>query len=811
MPNKPSRRKRRSDRAQGPPSPGARPCSYRRPTAALLVVVAAIVPYLNAMSNGFAFDDVPIVADNPRLRGAGAIATSFTADWWGGRTGKSLLYRPLTMSTFALDAAATVPIGGPATGRMDDRRAAWPHAHNVAWHAVTALALFALLELMYGSLSLSLIAGLLFAVHPIHTEAVDQIVGRAELLAAALSLSALAAALRFLDGARPRWGWAAGAAGAFLLALASKESAIVLPAVVLLAAWCRPTAPTFERRRLVVLLALLALAAGVYLGARWAVLGTLLGTAAPPAGTVDVDNPLAGAPASARLFTAPTIAARALHLLLFPRTLSADYSYDQIPVLTRPGAASVTGLAALAALLILALAARRSAPALAFGLLLVPITFAITANLLFTTGTIFAERLLFLPSAGISIAAAAALERLRSVRARTTAVALLVLLGGARTWARNPDWKSNFTLFRSAAAASPRSCKALDAYAQELVQLGRVDEALPFATRALAIHPGYDRAHATMGRLLLDAARDAAPAHGAELVRAARDHVEAQLDAARGANDDGTLMAAAALAMGRLLLAEGRGAEGLDRFREATRLCPTLPAAWSALGGALVEQAATERAPDRARSLAEEGIGDLRRALDLAPASAEAHQNLATALWRLARTAPERRDRAELLAEAESHVRSAIATRATGDAAPLLLARDHELLADVRLAADDAAGALAAYREAARLTPDRARCQLGIGATLAAMVETEPDPARRARLVDDAVAAFEHALALEPEDADAHLNLGILLMRHAPDPAKVAAHFRAHLRLRPDAPQRELLRAAIRDMEAKLPGAGVGP
>jgi len=84
---------------------------------------------------------------------------------------------------------------------------------------------------------------------------------------------------------------------------------------------------------------------------------------------------------------------------------------------------------------------------------------------------------------------------------------------------------------------------------------------------------------------------------------------------------------------------------------------------------------------------------------------------------------------------------------------------------------------------------------------LASQAETEADQARRSALLDEAISAFEHAVAVAPDDPTAHMNLGITYLRQRPDPAKVALHFRAYLRLVPDAPQRAQMEQTIREME----------
>src|SRR5262249_36228126 len=152
--------------------------------------------------------------------------------------------------------------------------------------------------------------------------------------------------------------------------------------------------------------------------------------------------------------------------------LSADYSYDQIPVVSRPDLVTTACLLGLAALIAAVIALRRRAPAAAFGIAFFLISWLLTSNLLVPIGTIFGERLLYLPSAGVCLAVAVAiLEGTRALRAPwlgATFGAALVVAGATRAIARVPDWAGNLSLFSATVRTSPRSCKAANGYAAEL-------------------------------------------------------------------------------------------------------------------------------------------------------------------------------------------------------------------------------------------------------------------------------------------------------------------------------------------------------
>lgn len=719
---------------------------------AAAVFVLAAVPYLNGLVNGFTFDDVPLVAKNTRIRSLGNVHELFATDWWNGQRPQSLLYRPLTMSTFAIDYA--VARGTSAVPF---------HVQNVVWHGAASAALFLLILEMFGNSALALAAAALFSVHPVHTETVDGIVGRAELMSACFTFLALIAAWRAIRNDSRGALQQALAFSFTLLALLSKEQAIVIPAVPLL--WLF-VAVRDERLRLVRsarfrrLMVVLVLAPLVYLTLRGAVVGAPFPTAAVERGAIVVDNPIAGADGLARWLTPVRVFGHALGLVAFPWTLSADYSYDQFPLVTLPNAAAVGGLLALCALTACAFVQRHRAPEAAFGIGFALLTWVLTSNLPIVIGTIFGERLLYLPSAGACLVLAYLLTGVGRApfvrRAGTVALTLIVVAGAARTWARNRDWLSSETLFKSAVAASPRSCKALDGYASELLATGRPKDAVPWAERALAIYPLYPSAHLTLAKSLrLLAKEDTDPGHKAELIAQSKDHAETVLTALRGAAGNDRIQADAWNVLGALALDEGDAEDAQAAFAKSLEKAPDFV---PSLIGAGVAEAMRGDQPG--------AVSRFERAVELDPGSVEARQNLEVT---------RRGD-----AEAEANVHGVNGSR---------------LLGQKRFAE-----ALVEFREAARLQPSAARAYLGIGSVLTAQAEAQPDASGRSSLIDDAVRSFEHALELEPHDAVAHMNLGIVYLRLRPEPAKVVEHFEAYLRLVPDSPQRDQMERTIETM-----------
>jgi len=786
------------------------PRNDHRLRLALGIAALSIVPYLNGLRNGFTFDDVPIVAENVRLRSAAGVGSLATTDWWNGERPMSRLYRPLTLATFAVDYTvihAAGRVSGPS--RIQDSDALVFHAQNILWHAAASVALLLLVLETFGIPALAAIAAALFAVHPVHTEAVNGIVGRAELISACLAFLSLLVAVRVLrddsEGMRRPL-----VAGLLLLgALLAKEQAIAVPVVLIAGLWLRAPgerhAPAFGGSARRILLAMGGAVAG-YLALRAAVLGSVTGVGATAAGAINVDNPIAGAGGLARLLTPVRVFGEVLRLILFPRTLSADYSFDQLPIVTSPDPATIACGAVLCGLAVGAIALRRRQPAVALGLLFFLATWALTSNLFVRIGTILGERLLYLPSAGACVVIAAGLlaagRRLRAPGLPLATAAVLVLAGAGRSWARNPEWKSNLTLFESAVSASPRSCKAWNGYASELLARGRSTEAAVAAERSLAIYPRYPDAHQTLAKVdrALANAKPAGASRDALRVRA-KEQARLVVDLLSPGADDGPGLADAWSTLGAIALDEGNLDAADNAYTASLKARPDYVPSINGLGVVFSLRAeratdATERGERQRAALAQ-----FERALALDPGFAEARQNAAAAQRALASAASDPAVREELARRAEAEEERAVAARsASGDVAGLANlhgARGQRLLDEKRFPE-----ALAEFQEAARIQPSAANAYLGIGSVYASQAEAEVDPRRRDALLADAIASFTRACRLEPDNPAAHLDLAVSYLRQKREPAKVAEHFREYLRLEPSAPMRAQVEQTIREMDA---------
>lgn len=431
----------------------------------LMVGATALVVYVGALWNRFALDDLYIVVLNPLVRSPSGLWHAFGASYWAGNL-NTTVYRPLAVASYALDW-----IVGSAP---------WFHAVNLLWHAAAAMLVAALAQRWAGAVA-GLIAGLLFAVHPVHVEAVANVVGRNELMAAVFVLLAVYAAL---ERASPLWSGVAFAVG-----LLCKENAIVLPVLVVWA-WMVGLRAIPERRIVIRFAAGWTIVVAAYFTLRYVVFRSY-GEGIVAVAPVFIDQ----TPLVVR-FTALAALGDVARLLLFPLHLRIDYSPQERTAVTDPVDPRLwIGVLVLVAwVLLLVLCLKRGRRLEAFGLGWVAIAYAPVANLLLPIGVLLAERTLYLPSVGLALAAGGFLRGL-APRRLAAAAGALVMAGGARTALRVPVWRDNLTATASLLEDAPRSYRTYDLVGWQFLWARRNEQALGAFRHATELFPHDQRVY----------------------------------------------------------------------------------------------------------------------------------------------------------------------------------------------------------------------------------------------------------------------------------------------------------------------------
>ncbi len=481
--------------------------------------------YANTISGPLLYDDINAIVRNAWVHQGDPAAILANPSWWSAGHGHG--WRPMTTLTFAANYAAhgLAPAGY--------------HAVNVALHAAVSVLMLSVFATLGVPVVTAVIAALLFAAHPVHTEAVASVVGRAELLTAAAFFLAwrlfLAADRRLVVGGARRTQAslydALGCVVYFFGLLAKENTLALLPtlAVADILYGRSPSVPSPSAQATQSIAATRRLPLRRYAAVFVVTLVFVACRAAVLAGRspgIDVlDNPLVALPLGTRLLTTVKVVALYGWRLIFPLSLAADYSFDQITaVRSVVDPLVLAGLAVIVGVPILAWRARRGAPEIALGAVLMMASFALVSNLVVPIGTIMAERLLYLPSAGYSLVLAAALvhgaTRLaaraagRSMVADARALriaaglAAVILAGYAlRTWTRNVVWTDPLRFFTTMVDDAPRSARSHRELGGILAEQRRFDDARREFDRSLAIKPGDAATLYNLGNVQLQAGR----------------------------------------------------------------------------------------------------------------------------------------------------------------------------------------------------------------------------------------------------------------------------------------------------------------
>ncbi len=591
---------------------------YRSPVFAALVLVAAgVLAYLNSFAGPFVFDDEPSILRNPTIR-------SFATAWWPpAEGGLTVSGRPVLNLTLALNYA----LGGSAVGGY--------HALNLLIHLAAGLTLYGLvrrtllrpiLAARFGRDAdlIALATAALWLLHPLQTAAVTYVIQRAESLCSLFFLLTLYAVARHAElGAGRRWSVIAW--GACLLGMGTKEVMVTAPVLALLydrtffagsfaAAWR-------ERRGLYLALAgtwILLLALVLATGGRGETAG--FGTAITPL-TYGL--------------TQLKAIAHYLQLAVWPAPLVLDY-----------GTAVVTSWTEvlLPALIVIPLVAAsawyglRGHPVgfcgLAFFLVLAP-----SSSVVPVATQTMAEHRVYLPLATLAMLAATAAWRWLG---RRGLVALAVIAGalGFLTVQRNRDYATAIGLFEDTLAKVPGNARARALLAEYYLRAGRISDARHALEQAITALPRVPEMHNNLGNLCLRQGDFAA----------AVTHFERALTL-KPEDPEFTNN------LGNALIRAGRLDAGIAALESAVRLAPTEPTPACNLASAYAQVGRIDEALRLLRRLIQhhpadasghnllghvlqsaghrtEGIEHLREAVRLEPGNADFHNQLGSALGR---------------------------------------------------------------------------------------------------------------------------------------------------------------------------------
>ena len=586
------------------------------------LLLLSLALYVNTMFNGFVSDDHLQVEQNPYIRSFKDAPQLLTNPVWFlvGKESLATYYRPVMSFGFL--------IGYKLFGLSPYGY----HLMNVLLHMTVVWLIYAVTARLFRREEYGLLAGLVFALHPIHTEPVAWIDGVPDIEMTLFVLLAFLLFLRLEDRPlRRSAGIYAAMLGCFSLALLSKETAFALPLLLLIYEHFlrEDRATTGWRTKL-----------GRY-GGFWVLAGGLVTYRAVfVAGlpTIVVQRPDVTWPYA--ILSGFALLASYIGKIAWPVPLSTFYPFQKSTSVTEPRVLAGMGIVLLGSLLAAYFWKRDRR--YAFALLWTGLTLAPVLNARWIPWSVFAERYWYLPSVGVSWLVAGAIERgwqwrgpREGLRRWTIAVAgaVLALLAARAIVQRNGDWRSDNVLTEKTAALFPESSAMKVMLGQMRWAEGKREEAERLWREAIVERPNDAVCLWDLGLALLEKKNYAAaienlqkaialaPRHSIPHVYLGRTYMAMDRSAAaeqefRKAVLLSPLSVEARNTLGRFYLDAGRAAEAESEFRASVAAAPTV-AGWRGLA----QIAALRNTPAEAEE-------PLRRLLELDPLDSPAHFQL---------------------------------------------------------------------------------------------------------------------------------------------------------------------------------------
>jgi Tfp pilus assembly protein PilF len=477
------------------------------PIAAIAIAAAGLIAFASSFDGALVHDDEPAIAQNTFLRQLWPLTSAMSAP-----SGTTLSGRPFASLTFALNYAcapdpirdAFVPSADASAARLAEiRRNLWGyHALNLAIHLCAALTLFGVVRRTFQTLPpgdalarratmLAASVAALWAVHPLTTAAVTYVVQRVESLMALCLLLTVYCSVRARDGSR--W-WIAGATLACAAGMATKESMVVAPLVVLMwdvvfgdrhdDSW---RAAVTRRWRLYVPLA-----------ATWILLAVLVAGAHRPDAA---GFGFAEWPWWRYLATQSAVIVHYLRLAMYPSPLVLDYDWPPATIGSAVVPAMVLTIAVVASVVMLIRRHPVGFAGTTFFLLLAP-----TSSVLPIVTEVAAEHRMYLPLAVVLVTTVAGVYALvagtRIERGCVAAIIVVTVVFATVTSARNADYRSAEALWLDTIAKRPANARARHNYATMLLERGHHADAESQLRVALQQQPRFAEARAALGTAL---------------------------------------------------------------------------------------------------------------------------------------------------------------------------------------------------------------------------------------------------------------------------------------------------------------------
>jgi tetratricopeptide (TPR) repeat protein len=709
----------------------------RRYSVAALVLLSFLpfLLYWNTLHNDFVFDDMPLIWGSkivPRLNSVYDIVNLFTEQYG---------YRPIRTLSYAIDYRFS------GTGPVSY------HVSNIIYHTITALLVYLVTISLIPQHITALVAALIFAAHPVHTDAVAYLSGRRDILFALFYLAAFWCFLKHRKSNQLLYLIAAIAL--YFLSIGSKEMGVTLPLVFfiydVLGRLPQTTsgAPSFSLKeagraiRKTLRQHILFYGAFFLCALCFSVYKVFIYPSSHQEGYY-------GGSVAVTMLTVGRILVHYIKLLLFPIKLIADYSYDAFPLsyslLEWRTFSSLVMLLCLVLVLIKMLPRNKliTFAGVWFFITVLPVCHIIPHH------ELLAEHYLYLPSYGFCLAAALLVTPLFNDRKYTavtiSCLLLIIIFFSLRTIDRNRDWKDGMTLWRATVKTVPRCARAQNNLGFYYLNEKKHSEALAHLTAATEIKPEYAEAYNNMG-----------------LVFSAQGDQERAINLFIKAFKLNNQYYDALYNLANALERNGRYNSSIWFYEMITRKKPRSPEIHNNLGVVFQKKGELEPAQEQ-----------FRMALTIDPDNVEARNNLG--VWYNSQGR---------YAEAVEEFKQALRVNPDNAEVRCNLGTIYNSMKQYDSAIDQ-------FQKALQIKPDSAEAMNNLGTAYKDKGE-----------YDKAIQIFSRTIELFPNLAIPHLNIAIIYLFQKNDRAKALYHFERALEVEPNLPQAAAVRKKIEELKGQ--------
>lgn len=451
----------------------------RSSIGAIVAIILTTLAYLSSLTNSFVYDDFDYIIDNPIVKATETSFQEILTSSYPPHHPEQNLYRPVVTVSYLLDKTFWGISGNPG------QDITYFHLSNLVFHlAVVLLLYFLILSLppVKGARSREMIATLcatFYGVHPVTTEAVAWVSGRAEIISALFCLTALVLLVYAIRQGTRGFPFLFGSWVSFFFALLSKENALVLPIIAILIIFWLGMYEKVEWKKIWIAPAGLIILAFLYYSSRSSIFKGLPMQEQAYVGVVD---------SFTRILVACKVLVRYLWLIVFPYGQSVFHEVEVEKLISSFSLFILLGLSVTAVIY------RKKAPWFLFGLIFFFVAILPVSNLLIPIGAVMAERFLYFPLVGVTLALAFCLG---TAQKKVTGwivliLGLVIIHHMIKTGLRNLDWKNDTTLWSAALKVYPGSFLTHAQYGFAEAANGKMPEAyqsLEKASILLAAQP----------------------------------------------------------------------------------------------------------------------------------------------------------------------------------------------------------------------------------------------------------------------------------------------------------------------------------